>query len=52
MDWKVLTSCILGFNKCPFDKQCSMHGIWEKTRSNILKVLKETSLADIARKQG
>jgi len=39
--------CILGFKKCPFDQQCSMHGIWEKTRNNILTVLKETSLADI-----
>jgi Rrf2 family protein len=42
-----LNNCILGFNKCPFDKQCSMHNVWEETRNNILKVLKETSLADI-----
>jgi Rrf2 family protein len=45
-----LNNCILGFNKCPFDKQCSMHNVWERTRNNILKVLKETSLADIVRK--
>jgi Rrf2 family protein len=45
-----LNNCILGFNKCPFDKQCSMHEVWENTRNNILKVLKETSLADIVRK--
>ena len=45
-----LNNCILGFKKCPFDKQCAMHKIWEETRSNILKVLKETSLSDIARK--
>jgi Rrf2 family protein len=42
-----LNNCILGFNKCPFNKKCSMHDIWENTRSNILKVLKETSLANI-----
>lgn len=42
-----LNKCILGFKKCPFDSECSMHYIWEETRSNILKVLKETSLADL-----
>lgn len=47
---KSLDKCILGFNNCPFDKQCSMHEIWEKTRNNIFKVLKETSLADITGK--
>jgi len=46
-----LDNCILGFKKCPFDNQCSMHSVWEKTRNNILKVLKETSLADIVRKR-
>jgi Rrf2 family protein len=45
-----LNKCILGFKKCPFDKQCPMHNVWELTRNNILKVLKETSLADIVRK--
>jgi Rrf2 family protein len=44
-----LNNCILGFNKCPFDKQCSMHEVWEKTRNGIFKVLKETSLADIVK---
>lgn len=45
-----LNNCILGFTKCPFDNQCSMHSVWEMTRNNILKVLKETSLADIIKK--
>ena len=45
-----LNNCILGFKKCPFDKQCSMHDVWEKTRGSIIKVLKETSLADIVKK--
>lgn len=46
-----LSQCLLGFKKCPFDNQCSMHDVWELTRNKILKVLKETSLADIARKK-
>lgn len=45
-----LNNCFLGFTKCPFDNQCSMHNEWEKTRNSILKVLKETSLANIIRK--
>ena len=45
-----LNNCILGFHKCPFDNQCSMHNKWEKIRHDILKVLKETSLSDIVRK--
>jgi Rrf2 family protein len=44
-----LNICILGFNKCPFDKQCSMHEVWEKTRDSMIKVLKETSLADLTK---
>lgn len=42
-----LNKCILGFNPCPFDQKCAMHQIWEETRNNILKVLKETSLTDL-----
>ena len=41
----VLHSCIMGFEKCPFDHQCIMHDIWEDTRKNITKVLNKTSLA-------
>jgi Rrf2 family protein len=45
-----LNKCILGFSECPFKNDgCSMHGIWEDTRNQIIKVLKETSLADISR---
>ena len=45
-----LNKCILGFSECPFNNDgCSMHGIWENTRNKIIKVLKETSLADISR---
>ena len=43
-----LNRCILGFRECPFNNECQMHSVWESTRSNIIKVLKETSLADIS----
>jgi Rrf2 family protein len=45
-----LNQCILGFRTCPFNNQCSMHPVWESTRANILKVLNETSLADLVNK--
>jgi Rrf2 family iron-sulfur cluster assembly transcriptional regulator len=46
-----LNKCILGFKNCPFNNECSMHSVWESTRSNILKVLNETSLADLIKKR-
>jgi Rrf2 family protein len=46
-----LNQCLLGFTACPFNNSCSMHSIWEETRNNILKVLKETSLLDISKKR-
>jgi Rrf2 family transcriptional regulator, iron-sulfur cluster assembly transcription factor len=46
-----LNKCILGFRECPFNEQCTMHTVWENTRAGILKVLNETSLADIQNKK-
>jgi Rrf2 family protein len=46
-----LNKCILGFKECPFNTECTMHSVWESTRANILKVLKETSLADLEKRQ-
>jgi Rrf2 family protein len=40
--------CLLGFTECPFNDHCAMHSIWEKTRENIMNVLKETSLKKLA----
>lgn len=40
----VLGTCIMGFEKCPFNQTCAMHEVWEDTRSNILKVLNSTTL--------
>jgi Rrf2 family protein len=42
-----LNRCIMGFSKCPFNYACSIHPVWVEMRSNILKVLKNTSLADL-----
>ena len=43
--------CVMGFSECPFNEKCSMHKIWEKTRTRILKVLMKTSLADLMKKR-
>jgi Rrf2 family transcriptional regulator, iron-sulfur cluster assembly transcription factor len=47
-----MNKCILGFRECPFNKECPMHSKWETTRRNILKILKETSLADVLLENG
>ena len=39
--------CIMGFSKCPFNYGCSIHPVWVEMRTNILNVLKKTSLADL-----
>ena len=41
----VLSNCIMGLRKCPFDHHCALHDVWGDTRQNILNVLKNTSLA-------
>jgi Rrf2 family transcriptional regulator, nitric oxide-sensitive transcriptional repressor len=46
-----LNKCILGFAQCPFNEECSMHNIWESTRTGIIKILKDTTLADIVTKR-
>jgi Rrf2 family nitric oxide-sensitive transcriptional repressor len=43
----VLGTCIMGFKKCAFNHTCAMHDVWEETRESILKVLKNTSLAQL-----
>lgn len=40
----VLGTCIMGFEKCPFDHTCAMHEVWEDTRASIFKVLNSTTL--------
>jgi len=40
----VLGTCIMGFEKCPFNHTCAMHEVWEDTRANILNVLNNTTL--------
>ncbi len=43
----VLDTCIMGFKKCAFNHTCAMHEVWEETRNSILKVLNNTSLAQL-----
>ena len=40
----VLGTCIMGFEKCPFDHTCAMHEVWEETRTDILNILNTTTL--------
>lgn len=39
--------CALGFDKCPFNGGCYLHPVWTKMRTDIVKILKTTSLADV-----
>ena len=39
--------CVMGFDECPFNYSCYMHPIWIRMRTEILNVLKQTSLADL-----
>lgn len=41
------SKCVMGFDECPFNYGCNMHPIWVRMRSEILNVLKQTSLADL-----
>lgn len=41
---EILGTCIMGFEKCPFDHTCAMHEVWEDTRASIFKVLNSTTL--------
>lgn len=43
--------CVLGFQTCPFDNKCAIHDLWDGSRNNIIKILKETSLANLIVKQ-
>jgi DNA-binding IscR family transcriptional regulator len=37
----------MGFKKCPFNYGCFMHPVWIKIRSEILDLLRKTSLDDL-----
>ena len=41
----VFSTCIMGFQKCPFNHTCAMHEVWTASRESILKVLNNTTLA-------
>jgi Rrf2 family protein len=44
-----LDTCIIGFDNCPFDDHCALHNTWSEYRENLIKILKGTSLADLAK---
>ncbi len=39
--------CVMGFEKCPFNFGCFIHPVWIRIRTDILALLKGTSLADL-----
>lgn len=41
---EIFTTCIMGFDVCPFDKKCVMHNTWEEARSGIVNILRTTTL--------
>jgi Rrf2 family protein len=43
--------CVMGFSQCPFNCGCPMHPVWVKMRTEILNVLKKTSLNDLLNKR-
>ena len=43
--------CVLGFQTCPFENKCAIHDLWDGSRNNIIKILRETSLANLILKQ-
>jgi Rrf2 family protein len=48
---EAFNKCVLGFQTCPFDNKCAIHDLWDDSRNNIIKILKETSLSDLIIKQ-
>ena len=39
--------CVLGFSECSDEHPCSMHPIWAQKKTEIKKIIHETSLDDI-----
>ena len=44
----VINLCLGDGAECPLQLRCSMHAIWRKAQDAMLKVLRETSLQDVA----
>lgn len=44
-----LDSCVLGFPKCSSDSPCSLHEQWSISRDNIVKHLRDKTIAQMAR---
>lgn len=43
-----LGRCLLGLETCSDERSCPMHQFWKKTRFDIEKLLRETTLADVS----
>jgi Rrf2 family protein len=40
-------TCIMGFKECPFNYRCLIHPVWVKMKSEMLELLRTTSLDDL-----
>ncbi|WP_282122851.1 RrF2 family transcriptional regulator [Algibacter mikhailovii] len=45
---KKLTNCLLSLEECHADKPCPLHNILGPSRQNILNLLREKSISDLA----
>jgi Rrf2 family iron-sulfur cluster assembly transcriptional regulator len=47
-----LDDCIMGLDECSERDPCAMHEWWKQVREGYLRMLLETSLADVKARQG
>ncbi len=45
----IVNSCVLGYEECAFDRNCSMHHVLDEVKEKLRKALTTTSLDDIMR---
>jgi Rrf2 family protein len=43
--------CIMNYTVCPFDNICPLHELWQSTREGLIKILKNTSLNDLIKRE-
>ncbi|MEE9562952.1 MAG: Rrf2 family transcriptional regulator [Thermoanaerobaculia bacterium] len=47
-----LEECLMGLGECSEQDPCAMHDWWHRVRRDYLEMLRQTSLADVTRKEG
>ncbi|MFN8241224.1 MAG: Rrf2 family transcriptional regulator [Bacteroidales bacterium] len=44
----IMSRCIMGFKKCPFDSFCQMHNLWVDARKSLMEAMEKTSLFELS----